>query len=194
MHNKNMTIRGNSCSGFTLIELFITITVLGIIASFAVPNFGVFIDEQRMDSNRRSFASNFSLAQSESVKASTPVTICIASTSGTSCDTSGEATWNQGWHIFVDNNGNQVIDPAAPPVPADLVLKTQSPIPSVSFSLPSSLNAITYSSEGQIISPADTVEFSLCSHDADNLTCSDPDAASGGVTILVSGQIVMVQE
>lgn len=88
--------------GFTLIELMVTLAVLAILVTIAIPNFQMFVMNSRMATQTNDVITALSLARSEAVKRAANVTVC-ASSNGTSC-TGG---WAQGW--IVRDAGGSVI-------------------------------------------------------------------------------------
>lgn len=88
--------------GFTLIELMITLVVLTILLSWAVPSFRTAIQNNRITAQSNSFLSALSTARSEAVKRGVRVSVCASADMAT-C--SGAATWETGWIVFSDNTG-----------------------------------------------------------------------------------------
>jgi len=97
-------------TGFTLIEAMITIAVLGILLSIAVPSFSKMIERNRLSSGTNEFIGALRLARSEAVTRSIPMTICV-SNNGTSCSTTLD-DYAKGWVIFSDCNKDGVITTA----------------------------------------------------------------------------------
>jgi type IV fimbrial biogenesis protein FimT len=86
--------------GFTMIELMVSLTVLGVLAAIALPSFNQAFLSNRLASFSNSFIASAQLARSEAIKRNASVKMCRSS-NGTSCAaTSG---WQQGWIIFSDN-------------------------------------------------------------------------------------------
>ena len=92
-------------AGFTLYELLITVLVIGVILSFAVPNMQGFAQNSRMSSTANDMLAAFHLARSESSRAKTNITIC-PSTNGASCG----GNWEDGYIVFVDKDGDLTVD------------------------------------------------------------------------------------
>ncbi len=103
-------------AGFTLIELLVTLAVAAILLVVAVPSFQQFIRTNRVATQANEFATALAVARSEAVKRRATVTVCH-SAGATTCD----GGWNDGWLVFVDDNG----DGARATAPAELILRVQ---------------------------------------------------------------------
>jgi type IV fimbrial biogenesis protein FimT len=92
-------------NGFTLYELLITMLVIGIALTVGIPSFGVFTQNSRMTSTANDLHSSFFLGRSEAARAKSNITICASNNSmGAATCTGG--TFDDGWIIFVDLDGN----------------------------------------------------------------------------------------
>ena len=96
-------------SGFTLIELMITVTVVAILLSVGLPSYENFIKNGHLTAGNNELVSSFNLARSEAIKRGLRVTVCKSANQST-CTTSGE--WDQGWLVFTDENNNGVYNSA----------------------------------------------------------------------------------
>lgn len=92
-------------NGFTLYELLITMLIVGVVLTFGVPNMLAFNQNGRMTSTANDMHASFHLARSESGRAKTNITIC-ASDNALDADANCGGTWDQGYIVFVDNDGD----------------------------------------------------------------------------------------
>ena len=92
--------RSKSSTGFTLVELIVTLVVAGILMALATPSFFNTLMTSRITTNTNTLVATLSFARSEAVKRGIPVSIC-ASNDGTSC--TGATNWQNGWIVFTDN-------------------------------------------------------------------------------------------
>jgi type IV fimbrial biogenesis protein FimT len=90
-------------SGFTLIELMITLVVVGILLMVGVPSLKTFMQSNQLVAASNELWSSLHLARSEAFKLDTRVSICDSS-DGKTCALKGD--WSKGWIVFVDANGD----------------------------------------------------------------------------------------
>ncbi|MFZ6755190.1 GspH/FimT family pseudopilin [Undibacterium sp. Dicai25W] len=88
-------------AGVTLIELLVTISVIGILLTLAVPNFSTLIERQKLMTTATEFYAAVNLTRSEAIKRGSQVS--VAANDGVS--------WKSGWTIFIDSNINGHADP-----------------------------------------------------------------------------------
>jgi len=87
-------------SGFTVIELMITVGIIAILATIAAPSLRDLVKNARMTSLVNDLMGDLSVARAEAVKRGVPVSVCT-SNNGTSCTAS---EWRYGWIIFAESN------------------------------------------------------------------------------------------
>lgn len=90
-------------TGFTLIELMITVAVGAILLGVAVPSFFSIIQNNRATAQANDLLSSINIARSEAVKRGATTTVCVSSDQAT-C--TGGTNWAQGWLVWSDTNGN----------------------------------------------------------------------------------------
>ncbi len=98
--------------GFTLIELMITLIIVGILLVVGIPSFRTFIKDSQLITGTNELVAAMNLARSEAVKRGIRVTVC-KSTNQTGCATT--KGWEQGWIIFTDENNDATYNATATP-------------------------------------------------------------------------------
>jgi type IV fimbrial biogenesis protein FimT len=93
--------------GFTVMELLITVTVLGILLATGVPALKDFINNNRVTSQTNGHISVIQLARSEALKRGANMVVCASDDQAT-C--TGKNTWADGWILFSDLNRNNAPD------------------------------------------------------------------------------------
>jgi len=92
-------------NGFTLYELLITMLIVGVVLGLGIPNLSEFTANNRLSSTANDLHASFLLARSEAARSKTNITICASAnalTAGANCG----GTWDQGYIVFVDDDGD----------------------------------------------------------------------------------------
>lgn len=90
--------------GFTLIELIVTMVIVGILMSMAAPSFTRFLQDAKLGGQARALSSEIQRARSEAARLNQNVVICNT-TDNSTCTAS--AVWGRRI-IFLDNNSNNI--------------------------------------------------------------------------------------
>jgi type IV fimbrial biogenesis protein FimT len=129
-----------NAQGFTIVELLITVTVLGILAAVALPSLGNFVRDQRVKTAISDVYASFIYARSEAIKRSADVQVVPNGTD-----------WAAGWTVK-DSGGAS--------------LKVQGAISGVAIS--GEAGTITYRRDGRLSAAIAT--FVLSSPDSSSVT------------------------
>lgn len=105
MKNRSTNIKN---SGFTLIEMIVTVAIVAIFASIALPSFSQLIKNNRISTTTNEFISALVLARSEALKRSRDVTVCT-STDLENCSAS-QTDFSKGWIVLADTDNPAVKD------------------------------------------------------------------------------------
>ena len=163
--------------GFTLIELMIALSLIGILLALAAPSLQEAMMSIRITGHTNDLMGDLAVARSEAVKRNIPVVLC-SSTDGQAC--SAGASWNQGWIVYPDVDAS-----GAQNGTAEVALKTRGTLqgsPTLTLNcVGSSDKSVTYKSTGMSTSPFSI--FTLC----DSRT-----TANGGrtITINTTGRVI----
>ena len=185
-HNKPFVgIRRNS--GFTLVELIVTLAIASILFGFAAPNFQEMILNNRIRSDTDELASILILARSEAVKRKTNVRICRRNTSQTCLANNWK--WSNGFLMWVDLDDDGTFDGG------DELLKDIQPSPNISIYAKKGnvdIGEVAYTPRGTSFgyntsgtadqSSSTTIDFRICDAARQNETGREIDIGRTGRT------------
>jgi len=126
--------------GLTLIEILVTVTILSVLVSAAVPSFTYALAGYRISGQVNGWLGDLQYTRAEAIKRGQTVTLCISS-DGSTCATG--TSWQQGWIVFADANGNATVDSG------EAILRTQATLTgNNTFVADNSVRSITFNREG----------------------------------------------
>jgi type IV fimbrial biogenesis protein FimT len=85
--------------GFTLVEVVVTMAIVAILLSIAVPSFRYVTNSNRIAGEQNGLVGDLQFARAEAIKEGRTVTVCV-STDGNTC--ANTSTWQSGWIVFSD--------------------------------------------------------------------------------------------
>jgi type IV fimbrial biogenesis protein FimT len=137
--------------GFTLVELMVAVSIAVVLLTVAIPGFQSLVLNARRTALANDFVLALTYAKSEAVKRGVRVTVCSRATDATCADSTN---WDTGWLVFVDNNGDGIVDGG------DTVLQVFPALPGGSTLRAGARERATFQSTG--FSPGFNDTFRLC--------------------------------
>ena len=144
-------------TGFTLLELLMTIAIAAIVATLGIPSFQYVTNSNRVSGEVNGLLGDLQFARAEAIKEGQNVTVCL-SKGGQTCDTTG-AAWQSGWIVYSNptGTGQNTTVPAA-----GSILRIQSTFTGTdTFTAAPGFSAITYNREGYAIGVGNGTLISL---------------------------------
>jgi len=147
-------------TGFTLIELIVTLSVAAILITLAVPNFRDFLLNNRLTTTANEFTAAANLARSEAIKRGRNATVCVSDNSMTAAPGCAVSTdWGKGWLVWVDANGDNNLDD-------DERLRVGDKLDGTGLTFTGNVSSFQYDSRGAV---ANTGDIQVCDDRADEV-------------------------
>jgi len=149
-------------TGFTLVELIVTIAIAAVVLGIAIPSFNSSISRNRLTTYINEFVTALNLARSEAIKRG--ITVTMRKLDNQSCtNLAALAEWENGWDVFTDADADGTCDAS------DVLIRTYQSLPP-SYTLRGNNNfrdRISYRPDGT----SNTIgSFALCDNsDGNNL-------------------------
>ena len=140
-------------SGFTLLELIITVAIIGIVMAFAIPSLETYIKNDRLTTQINTLVSHLSYARNEAVTRSQQVILCASDGTETCTGTN----WADGWMLFADVDGDSAFNGTV-----DVVLRVKEKLEGTGNTLTSSAGATQIIYDNRGFAAGSTGTFSLC--------------------------------
>ena len=158
--------------GFSLIELMVVLTVVGILAVLAVPGYRTMVQNSQLQAQRDGLVSALRYARSSALNQNVSTEVCpFGSPSSTGCG----GSWANGWIVVLNPNGN-------PATPATALLQSipNTMVNGPSISSPNGVAAIEFSPVGLVLTPA---EFVICDSRGGNYAYSVQVQSTGFIEV-----------
>lgn len=144
--------------GFTLVELMVTLAIIGIVAGLSAPSMKEMIQTNRIATQAREFITALNFARSEAVNRKTIVS--MAATDG--------SNWANGWQVWLDTDGSGTVNGS------ETELQTYAKLDNFTLAGTSNTTLVRFDSSGFVDAPSFIVNFSLeltgCSVDNRTIT------------------------
>ena len=142
-----MFSRADFQTGVTLIELLVSIAILAVLMTVAVPSFQTFMVSNQVSAFSDHLYASLLLTRSEAIKRNGRVMICKSS-DGATCT----GNWNNGWIVFADSNKDGS--------PSGETIIQKMGAQSGNYTLTSLPDSVSYDSQGTATSGASY--FAIC--------------------------------
>jgi type IV fimbrial biogenesis protein FimT len=114
-------------------------TIVAVLMAIAIPSYRYVTNANRIAAEVNGLLGDMQYARGEAIKEGQTVTVCVSS-DGATCN--GATTWQNGWIVFSDLNGDQTVDVG------DTVLRVQSTFTSTDTFVANNVAAVTFNREG----------------------------------------------
>ena len=175
-------------SGFSLLELMITLSVAGILTVIAYPDMRNFLYHNRVIAQSNSVQADLQLARGQAAATRSYVSICpLAQAGGSACDTSG-TSYDQGWLVYTATTPNTAYDATV----AGSLQHVAPAAGNISIRVANG-GVLTYNARGELLvagSDTTSTTFTICSNPTDASVGTSTTAVPGvQLSVANSGRI-----
>lgn len=144
-------------AGVTLLEVLTVITIVCVLMALGVPSYQYITNANRISGEVNDLLGDMQYARSEAIKEGQTVSVCASANPTSATPTcSGAITWQTGWIVFSDVNGDGVF--AAP----DTLLRAKSAFPvGDTFDANNGMSTVIFNREGFALGLNNTVTVTL---------------------------------
>ncbi len=132
---------GHKTSGFTILELMITLTIASVIMALAIPSFRDFIKNSRMSGASNDLLASLQLARTEAIKRRHSVAVCASANPSAAVPNCAASFNGAGWVVWDDVDSDRAIDGGEPVLARHAVLNS-------ALTTSESTNVVQYQSSG----------------------------------------------
>ena len=149
-----------SSRAFSLYELLVTLAVLTVLATIAIPSFRQMVASQRMVAALNGLITALHTTRSEAIRRGERAVLC-PSRDGRLCSApdGSQTFWHHGYLLYIDKNANHQQDPDEP---ATRVFETA---PGLRIHTARSRSSVAYKPNG--LAPASNTTFTFCADHPD---------------------------
>lgn len=138
-------IKIKKSQGFSLIELMVTIAIVGIMAAIGMPSLQTTLQNNNMTALHNELLAALSFTRNTAITRGSSATLCKANLASNGCAAT-TASWENGWIIFPDNNNDGVVDAG------ETILSIKNDLPKdISINYSRNSSRITYGAQGYSI-------------------------------------------
>lgn len=188
-----MVMKKSLQKGFSLIELMIVVTLVGLILGLGVPTMRDVIADIRMTSTINQVLADLMSARSEAIKLKQSVTMCATNNPSNAIPAcTGTNQWQRGWVVFVDANSNSVFNNGQ-----DRVIRVGQPLftgASLQGSTFSNTSRIRFNARGALSPLGSAGTLRLCDARDESADSDAREKAARAININVLGRTRMASD